>query len=76
MQVHLFKGAGRIFAVTEDAKGGNLPARLAPWEPFKAIDLVQGVLTPGLNVDECLADLAKYGLHITDAHVRITENYV
>ena len=53
MQVHIFKGPGRIFAVTSDAAGANLPPKYAPWTPFKAIDLQKGVPTPGLDVDEC-----------------------
>jgi hypothetical protein len=76
MQVHVFKGAGRVFAVTEDAAGGNLPQRLGPWQPFKSVDLERGRAQPGLEVDECLDDIARYGLHVTDAHVRITPSVV
>ena len=28
---------------------------------------------PGVDVDECLGDLETFGVHVTDAHVRITE---
>ena len=73
MQVHLFRGPGRVFAVTTDAAGANLPPKYAPWAAFKTIDLQQGVATPGLDVDECWRDLETYGLHVTDAHKRITE---
>jgi hypothetical protein len=75
MQVHLFRGPGRIFAVTKEAAGGNLPVRYT-WAPVKTIELVKGVPTPGLNTDECLADLETFGVHITDAHVRITEQAI
>lgn len=73
MQVHVFKGPGRIFAVTADVAGSNLPLEYAPWAAFKTIELRKGVPTPGLDVDECLSDLEMHGLHLTDAHVRITE---
>ena len=77
MRVHIFRGPGRVFGVTEDATGANLPSRFGPWTAFKPIDLNQdGNPTPGLDVDECRADLEKYGFHITDAHVRITEGAV
>jgi hypothetical protein len=76
MQVHLFRSTGRIFGVTENETGENLPVRLAPWEPFKTIEIVSGVRTPGLDVDECFADLEKYGFHVSDEHVRITDKYV
>jgi len=73
MQVHIFKGPGRIFAVTTDAAGANLPSRYAPWAAFKTIELQKGLPMPGLDVDECLGDLETHGVHLTDAHVRITE---
>jgi hypothetical protein len=31
---------------------------------------------PGVDVAECLADLEEFGVHVTDAHVRITEQAV
>ena len=73
MQVHVFKGPGRVFAVTTDAAGANLPSKYAPWAAFKSIELQRGVATPGLDVEECWSDLEMYGLHVTDAHQRITE---
>jgi hypothetical protein len=73
MLIHLFRGPGRIFGVTEAADGANLPARYAPWAAFKALEIEAGRAQPGLNVDECLEDLSRYGFHITDAHVRITD---
>jgi hypothetical protein len=73
MQVHIFRGPGRVFGFTTDAAGGNLPPKYAPWSAFKTIELRRGERTPGVDADECLDDIAAYGVHITDAHVRITE---
>jgi hypothetical protein len=73
MLLHLFRGPGRIFCVTADETGANLPAKYAPWAAFKTLELTRGTPQPGLHVDECLDDIATYGVHITDAHVRITE---
>ena len=72
MRVHLFRGPGRVFAATADESGGNLPTRYAPWTPFKTLEIERGDEVPGLNVDECLDDLASHGHYLTDAHVRIT----
>jgi hypothetical protein len=30
----------------------------------------------GVSVNECIDDVEKYGFHLTDAHVRITERVV
>ena len=76
MQVHTFRGSGRVFGFTADATGSNLPAQLGPWNSFKAIELTRGEPTPGVNAQECLDDIEKYGFHITDAHVRITETVI
>ncbi len=73
MHVHVFKGPGRVFCVTADQAGANLPARFGPWEVFRSIELERGGTQPGLNVEECLDDLEAHGLHLTDAHVRITD---
>jgi|GEM_PF-433600 len=73
MQVHLFRGPGRIFAFTADQTGANLPGRFAPWTLFKSVDMHAGEPMPGVDVDECLADMGTFGIHVTDAHVRITE---
>jgi hypothetical protein len=54
----------------------RLPARYGPWTAFKVVDLVRGQPQPGVHVDECLDDLARFGVHVTDAHVRITEQAV
>ena len=75
MQVHIFRGTGRIFGFTEDVAGANLPLRYAPWNPFRTISLArEGEPTPGVDTRECLDDIDHYGFHITDAHVRITES--
>jgi hypothetical protein len=73
MLVHLFRGPGRVFAVTKAADGANLPAKYAPWSFVKSVELQAGVPTPGLDVEECLQDLEVHKIHITDAHVRITD---
>lgn len=65
-----------MFGFTQAATGDNLPPKFAPWSPFKAIELKDGVPTPGGNTADCLEDIEKYGFHITDAHVRITESVV
>jgi hypothetical protein len=76
MQVHIFRGPGRVFACTRDDTGSNLPSQFAPWTNFKTIDLVRGEPTPGLNTDECLDDIERHGFHVTDAHVRITDRLI
>ena len=73
MQVHIFRGPGRIFGVTADPDGANLPARYAPWAAFKSLAMHKDEPQPGIDVNECLDDIAKHGVHVTDAHVRITE---
>jgi hypothetical protein len=73
MQIHIFRGVGRVFAFTEDSSGNNLPARFGPWAAFKTLELVRGQSQAGVNVDECLDDIERHGMHVTDAHVRITE---
>jgi len=76
MQVHIFRGPGRIFGVTEDTTASSLPSRFAPWTSFKTIELERGLATPGLNNEECLNDIEQHGFHVTDAHVRITQTLV
>ena len=71
MQVEIFRGTGRVFAFIESGSGKDLPPQYGPWAPFKALELTRGVAQPGVNVDECLDDIARHGLHLTDAHVRI-----
>jgi prostaglandin-E synthase 1 len=75
MEVHLFKGTGRVFGFTADSSGANLSLRCGPWSPFKVLDMNRdGSPIPGVNVEDCLNDIERYGLHVTDAHVRITES--
>jgi len=31
---------------------------------------------PGIDSGECMDDIARYGFHITNAHVRITDQVV
>lgn len=76
MQVHIFRGTGRVFGITGDATGANLPSQHGPWKTFKEISLSRGESTPGVDASDCLDDIEKYGFHITDAHVRITESVI
>ena len=77
MRVHSFRGTGRVFGFTEQATGANLPSQYGPWSAFKTLELDRGgEPTPGVNTKECLDDIEKHGFHITDAHVRITEEIV
>jgi hypothetical protein len=77
MKVHIFRGPGRIFGFTEDDAGTNLPPKFAPWSTFKSISLSRdGEPVAGVNTHDCLDDIERYGFHITDAHVRITDTAV
>jgi hypothetical protein len=76
MQVHIFKSAGRVFGFTEDSTGANLPSEFGDWSAFKTLTMIRGESQPGVNVDDCINDIEKYGLHLTDAHKRITEQVV
>jgi hypothetical protein len=76
MLVHIFRGTGRVFGVTEDANGTNLPSQYGPWTPFKTLEMNRNEPIPGVNTSECLDDIQKYGLHVTDSHIRITERVV
>jgi hypothetical protein len=76
MQVHIFKGPDRIFGVTQIPSGENLPQKYAPWTAFKSIELRRDERTPGIDVNECLDDIETHGVHITNAHVRITEEAI
>ena len=76
MRVHVFRGPGRIYAVTTMSGGENLPQRYAPWTAFKSLDLIEGQAQPGLHVAERLDDLRRFGVHATDAHVRIAEQAI
>lgn len=77
MQVHIFKGKGRVFGFTEDDAGTNLPAQYGPWALFKTLDVNRGEEPrASFNTDECLDDLERHGFHLTDAHVRTTESVI
>jgi len=77
MQVHAFKGTARVFGFTEDATGSNLPPQYGPWSPFKTLDMSRGgEPQAGVRIDECLDDIEKHGIHITEAHVRITDRVI
>jgi hypothetical protein len=76
MQVHIFRGVDRVFAFTRDSEGGNLPAKYGPWTAFKSLELAPGQRQPGVVVEECLDDIERYGLHVTNAHVRITQQAI
>jgi hypothetical protein len=76
MQVHIFRGPGRVFGFTADETGANLPAKYAPWNAFKSVALSREVPTPGVDANECLDDIEKHGFHLTDAHVRITDREI
>ena len=71
MKVHAFRGPGRVFGFTPDATGGNLPGIYAPWTAFKVLEMHQDEPHAGVDVNECLADIAANGFHLTDAHVRV-----
>lgn len=74
MQVDLFRGEGRVFAVVASGSDDKLPQRHGPWTAFKTVEMVRGEPMPGVDVDECLDDIERFGVHVTDAHVRITED--
>ncbi len=73
MQVHIFRGPDRIFGFTAQNDGSNLPQQYAPWTAFKTLDVARETSQQSFDVNECLDDIEKYGFHLTDAHVRITE---
>lgn len=76
MQVFIFRGEGRVFGFTRDSGGGNLPTKQGSWSAFKSVELVRGQTQTGVNVEECLDDIEQHGVHVTDAHVRITEQAI
>jgi len=73
MEIHAFRGPGRRFALTADTTGGNLPSQFGPWTAFKSLDLERGRPQPGVNVEKCLDDIEAHGFHLTEAHIRITD---
>ena len=49
MQVHIFRGTGRVFGVTTDAKGTNLPSQYGPWTAFKVLPYIFRLMTSTLR---------------------------
>jgi hypothetical protein len=47
MQVHLFRGPGRVFGFTSDLSGANLPPQFAPWSHFKSVEMRHYVAMAG-----------------------------
>lgn len=76
MKVDLFRGRDRLFAAVASGSGVVPPEAYGPWTAFKSLELVPGQVQPGLAVDECLDDIERFGMHVTDAHVRITEQAI
>ena len=76
MRIHAFKADGRVFGFTASETGENLPSGFGPWTAFKTLTMVRGESLPGVDVDECLDDIEAHGLHVTDAHKRITGQVV
>lgn len=73
MHVYIFRGPGRIFAVSSDSTGANLPERFQPWSFFKESEMHVDEPHAGVDVNQCLADIEQFGYHVTDAHERITD---
>lgn len=73
MLVHIFRGPGRVFGFTTEESGTNLPVAFGPWNTFKSLTLTRNIATPGVNADDCLDDIERHGFHMTDAHIRITD---
>jgi hypothetical protein len=46
------------------------------WAPFKTMEIVRGQPQPGVDVNGCLDDIAQFGVHVTDAYRRITEEAI
>lgn len=72
LQVHIFRGVGRVFGFTADADGANLPAQYGPWVAFKSLKMYPDEPQGGVDVNACLADIEALGFHLTDAHRPIT----
>jgi hypothetical protein len=75
-QVHIFRGTRRVFGFTKDGTAANLPGQYGPWTAFTIVKMTRDEPKQGVNTDECIDDIEKYGFHLTDAHVRITERVV
>ena len=73
MMIHIFRGPDRVFGFTPEIDGNRLPTQYGPWTAFKSLEMNKGEAQPGVDVDECLADVLAHGFHLTGAHIRITE---
>ncbi|HEY1212974.1 MAG TPA: hypothetical protein VGE93_05005 [Bryobacteraceae bacterium] len=77
MQVYVFRGKDRVFAFTGNETGANLPLQYGPWNRHKTLEMERGEEPrAAVNSDECLNDIQRYGFHITDAHVRVTDRVI
>jgi hypothetical protein len=77
MDLCVFRGKGRVFEFTTDNTGGNLPTEYGPWVQFKTLAMSSGEEPRAVvRTDECLDDIDNCGFHITDAHVRITDDVI
>jgi len=76
IKVCIYRGPGRIFGFSAENGASHLPAQYAPWTAFRTLDVSRGTHQVSFDVNECLDDIEKYGFHLTDAHVRITEQVV
>lgn len=72
-----FQGHRSRFRLTKDGTAANLPGQYGPWSAFKVVKMTRDEpIQGGVNTDECIDDIEKYGFHLTDAHIRITERVV
>ena len=76
MKIQIYRGTGRVFAFVAVGHETPLPQRHGPWASFKIVDLVAGQPQPGVDVGDCLEDIARHGIHVTDAHARITQEAI
>jgi hypothetical protein len=53
-----------------------IPGQYGPWSVFKIVEMSGDEPKQSVNIDECIDDIEKYGFHLTDAHIRITERVV
>jgi len=47
MQVHIFRGTGRVFGFIPIADSETLPAHYGPWAVFRTLDMAKGEVRPG-----------------------------
>lgn len=72
MIIQVFRGAGRVCAFVRVELQEALPRRYGPWECLASIELTRGEAHPSVLVNDCLDDIADFGVHVTDAGIRIT----